>query len=305
MKDLLIIGGGPGGVAAAAYGVHLGLSTLIISPDLGGKVNYRFSIKNFPYIETVYGSDLVRTFAAKIGPKGHLREEVSTISEIPGGFRVTVASGDTHEGRILIIATGAKPRLLYIPGEKELWGRGLSYSASSHAPLFVGKEVAVIGNDYRAQIAALELSRAAHTVYLIAPQPNALNPTLMERVNERGNVQLFKGWEVISIDGTDFVSGVSLQNKQGLIREIKLSGVFVELGLIPNSDFVSHLVERDEHGHIKVDQRTATSHPCIFAAGDVSNIHAEQVPIALGEGIKAALSASEYLASLSPQSSKQ
>ncbi len=301
MKDLLIVGGGPGGVAAAAYGIHLGLSTLIISPDLGGKVNYRFSIKGYPYIETVYGSNLVHTFAAKITPNAHLAQIASTIGKIAGGFRVTTASGDSYEGRSLIIATGAKARRLYVPGEKELWGRGLSYSASSHAPLFVGKEVAVIGNDYRAQIAALELSRAAHTVHLIAPQPSALNPTLMKRVNERGNVHLFKGWQVIGIDGTDFVSGISLQNQQGLFREIKLSGVFVELGLIPNSDLVSHLVERDEHGHIKVNQRTATSHPGIFAAGDISNIHAEQVPIALGEGIKAALSASEYLANLPSQ----
>ena len=298
MKDVLIIGGGPGGVAAAAYAIHLGLSTLVISPDLGGKVNYRFSIKDLAYIESVYGADLVRTFAAKIGPAAHLRREVNKIEKIKEGFRVLTTSGEECTGRALIIATGAKPRRLYVPGEKEFWGRGLSYSAVSHAPLFVGKEVAVIGNDYRAQIAALELSRVAYSVFLVAPQPKALNPDLMERVKERGNVHLFKGWEVISIDGNQFVSGISLQNNTGLTRQIKLDGVFVELGLIPNSDIFSHLVEQDEQGRIKVNQRTATSHSGIFAAGDVSNIHVEQVPIALGEGIKAALSASQYLAGL-------
>jgi len=304
MKDVIIIGGGPSGVAAAAYAIQMGLSTLIVSPDLGGKINYRFSIKNLPYINTVYGAELVPTFAAKIGPADHLRQEIAEIKKIPKGFQLITTSGEAYLGRVLIIATGAKPQRLHIPGEKEFWGRGLSYSAISHAPLFVGKEVAIIGNNQRAQIAALELSRCAHSVFFIAPQPKALNPNLMERAKERGNLYLFTGWSVNIIEGKQFVTGITLQNQQGQLRDLKLDGVFVELGLIPNSELVAHLVERDEQGRIIINHRTATSHPGIFAAGDVTNIHGEQVPIALGEGIKAALSASEYLSSL-PSSDPQ
>lgn len=295
MHDLMIVGGGPGGVAAAAYSLHLGLDTLLIAPDLGGKVNYPFAIRGLEMKNVVYGSELVRTFAAKIGSDSHLANTVAKVEKIEGGFRATLGDGGTREGRSLLITTGAKPRRLYVPGEDEFWGRGLSYSAVSHAPFFVGKEVAVIGNDRRAQVAALELCRAAHRVLLIAPRPQALDEALMERVQEQGNVDVFRGWEVIEVEGDEFVTGLRLQNNQGTIREVRLDGVFVELGLIPNSDFVAHLVERDEQGRIKVDQQAATSHDGIFAAGDVTNVYAEQVPIALGEGIKAALSASEYL----------
>ncbi|MBA3533357.1 MAG: FAD-dependent oxidoreductase [Ardenticatenales bacterium] len=295
MHDLLVVGGGPGGVAAAAYGLHLGLDTLIISPDLGGKVNYHFELEGLPAIDTVHGSKLTQIFAAKIDLSSHLAQSVSAVEEIPGGFRVTPEQGEPQEGKTLVIATGAKPRRLYVPGEDKYWGRGLSYSALSHAPLFVGREVAVIGNDRRAQIAALELSRVASTVYFIVPRPQMLDPLLMERLTARGNTQLFQRWEVISVDGKEFVTGLSLQSGDGVIRELKLDGVFVELGLLANSDLVAHLVERDEQGRIKINHQACTSHPAIFAAGDVTDVHGEQVPIALGDGIKAALSASEYL----------
>jgi NADH-dependent peroxiredoxin subunit F len=297
MYDLLIVGGGPAGVAAAAYGQQLGLETLLISPDLGGKINYGFSLRGLPEVETVHGASLVHTFAAKIAPGSHLTQTVSEIEEIEGGFSVKLTGGEAVEGRTLVLATGAKPRRLYVPGEDELWGRGLSYSAVSHAALFAGRTVAVVGNDRRAQIAVLELSRQAHTVMFIVPNPQGLDETLLQRINGSGNLQLFKGWEIVSVEGNDYVSGISLSNGR-IIRKITLDGVFVELGLIPNSDFVAHLVERDAQGRVKVDHRAATSHPGIFAGGDLTNAHAEQVPVAIGEGIKAALSASEYLAGL-------
>lgn len=298
MHDLLIIGGGPSGVAAAAYAQHLGLDALIISPDLGGKVNYRFSLKGLENVDTVHGASLVRTFAAALNPRAHIAQQAKQVKHSADGFAITTNEGEHYEGRALIIATGAKPRRLHVPGEQRYWGKGLSYSAVSHAPLFVGRQVAVVGNDRRAQIAALELARAAHTVFLVAPQPKELDPVLMERLQERGNAHLFRGWEVISVDGDDFVRALSLQNTGGVIRRIEVDGVFVELGLLPNSQLVAHLVERDGGGYIAVDRNAVSSQPGLFAAGDISNVHGEQVPVALGEGIKAALSASEYLATL-------
>jgi NADH-dependent peroxiredoxin subunit F len=298
MHDLLVVGGGPGGIAAAAYGLHLGLDTLLISPDLGGRVNQIFAINGTHYAHTVYGADLVRTFASKVTYQAHRTTIVTAIEKIPTGFRLTLENGEVRESRALVLATGAKPRLLYVPGEERLWARGLSYSAISHAPLFANLTVAVIGNDRRAQVAALELSLVANRVFFITPQPQFLDPALMERINERGNTSLFQGWEVIAIEGDDYVTGISLQNIQRHTREIPLNGVVVELGLLPNSEWVADLVERDEEGRIKVDHHAATSHPGIFAAGDVTNVPGEQVPVALGEGIKAALSALEYIVAL-------
>lgn len=295
MHDLIIIGGGPGGVAAAAYGLHLGLDTLLIAPDLGGKVNYSFAIRGIRATDTVYGAEMMRTFAANIGPDTFREGSVESVEPIEGGFRVTLEQGGMPEGRSLVLSTGARPRRLYVPGENEYWGQGLSYSAVSHSPFFAGKDVAVVGNDRRAQIAALELARLANRVLFIIPRPESLDEALLERVRDQGKIEPFVGWEIISVEGDDFLTGISLQNKAGTIREIQLDGLFIELGLIPNSDFVAELVERDEQGRIRVDQQARTSHAGIFAAGDVTNVYGEQVPVALGEGIKAALSASEYL----------
>ncbi len=298
MLDIIVVGGGPGGVAATAHAQRLGLKARLISPELGGKINYRFAVRGQPEVETVDGADLVRCFAARIAPETHLPHGVSAIEEIAGGFRVVSDSGEEYTARALVLATGAKPRRLFVPGEEGLWGRGLSYSAISHAPLFAERDVALIGNDRRAQVAALELARVAHTVFFITPQPETLDSALLDRIQARHNVQLFKGWEPISIDGTDYVTGLSLQNRSGLVRQLRLDGVIIELGLIPNSDLVEHLVERDLHGHVRVNQHAGTSHPAIFAAGDVTDAHGELVPIALGEGIKAGLSALEYVVSV-------
>lgn len=295
MEDLIVVGGGPGGVAAAAHSLRLGMRTLLISPELGGKTNHRFALCGYPPVETVDGAELVRTFAAQIAPEHHRAEAVSAIEECPGGLRVRLASGEAVEARALIVATGAKPRRLFIPGEEALWGKGLSYSALSHAALFRERDVALIGNDRRAQLAALQLSRVAHTVYFITPQPETLDLALLERIQASHNVHLFKGWEPISVEGEAYVTGLSLQNGSGLVRELRLDGVVIELGLLPHSDLVAPLVERDPDGHIRIDPSNGTSHPAIFAAGDVTNTHGELVPIAIGEGIKAALSALAYV----------
>lgn len=295
MYDILVIGGGPSGVAAAAYSLHLGLDTLLIAPELGGKVNYRFARRGLPPMETVHGSQLTKIFAAKIGPETHQAQQVRQVTALEDGFRVETDGSQTYETRSLILCMGANPRRLYIPGEEKYWGHGLSYSAVSHAPLFVGQEVAVIGNDVRAQQAALALARIAARVYFIIPRPQGLDPNLMSHLTGRPTVQILQGWEVTAVDGDEFVSGLTLQNAEAVTREVQVDGVFVELGLLPHSEMVAPLVERDDQGYIRVDHNACTSHPAIFAAGDITAVHGEQVPIALGDGIKAALSASAYL----------
>lgn len=296
MVDLMIVGSGPGGVAAAAYGLHLGLTVRLIGPELGGKINYPFSIRGLENVDTVHGVSMVRSFAAKVPPESHVADVVDRLSPTGDGFTAHCAGGTVVEARSLVVATGARPRRLHVPGEQEYWGKGLSYSAVSHAPLFAGREVAVIGSDRRAQIAALELVRVAARVIMIAPLPDQLDPRLQQRLEESRRVERFTGWEVSRFDGDRFLQRLALVSHVGAQREIPIEGAFVTMGLLPNSDFVRDLVERTPGGRIQVNENAQSSHPAIFAAGDVSSVYGEQVPIALGEGIKAALSASAYLA---------
>ena len=203
--------------------------------------------------------------------------------------------------RSVILATGAAPQRLYVEGEKELWGHGVSFSAASHAPYFAGRDVAIVGGHRRTLVAALELAPIARQVYLIAALPHAMAQLPdAERALTLPNVTSFIGWEVQAIEGDEYVTGISLVGANGETRQLAVDGIFVQMALLPNNEMVRDLVEHGlevgEEGHILVNQRCETSVPGLFAAGDVTNIHTEQVLAAIGEGAKAALSAWEYLA---------
>ncbi|OUC08414.1 hypothetical protein RY27_09130, partial [Litorilinea aerophila] len=191
------------------------------------------------------------------------------------------------------------PKRLYVAGEREFWGRGVSFSAISHAPLFKDRNVAVVGSGDRALIATLELAALARQVYLIVAQPQELAELpLAAKVMARPNVSLFRDWEVQEVVGDEFVTGISLVGSNGETRQVAVEGVFVQFPLLPNNELVRGLVTLDEDGHIYVNHRCETNVPGLFAAGDVTNIHAEQVLVAIGEGAKAGLSAWEYLVTL-------
>jgi len=298
MRDLIIIGGGPAGLAATVYALHLRLDSLVAAPDLGGKVASPFALRGLPDVETVHGGDLVRSFAAQINQLAEVHEPRAVTGIEPGeggSFTVRLAGNESHSARAAIIATGARPRRLYVPGEQEFWGRGVSFSAISHAPLFAGRRVAIVGSGASAQVAALELARIADWVHLVTRRSEEIREPYGALLATRPNITLYSGWEVGQIVGDEFVTGIVLLGRDGLTRTLAVEGVFVELGLIPESDFAAELVARDEQGRVKVDHRARTSHPGIFAAGDVTDVYAEQVLIAIGEGAKAALSAWEYL----------
>ncbi|MCB0076590.1 MAG: NAD(P)/FAD-dependent oxidoreductase [Anaerolineales bacterium] len=297
MFDLLIIGAGPSGIAAALYASHLGLSVQLIAPSLGGKINWRFALDWIEPVDTVYGAQLVRTFTAELPPDIHLEDSVTEIvASDAGHFVVTTESHGSLEAQSLLISTGAKARRLFVPGEDTYRLKGLSFSSVSHGSLFRGRDVALIGNNDRALLSAMMLSRQVANIHLIAPKPQALNPHLLERLAERGNSHIYRGWSVTRFDGDEFLRSMTLQNASGVTREVKVDGVFVELGLLANSELVAGLVERNNEGRIVIDADCATSRAGIFAAGDVTTAYGEQVPIAIGEGIKAALAVSAYIA---------
>ncbi len=299
--DVVVVGGGPAGLVATRYCLHAHLSTAIVSPNLGGKTHYPFQLRDAPRPNTVWGANLIEQFEEQIAGDTditHIAQHATLVARHDDGtFRIEISNSEPIQARAVIVATGATPQRLYVAGEKEYWGRGVSFSAISHAPYFAGRDVAVIGGGRRTLVAALELAHIARRIYLIAAQPQSM-ADLPEaaRVREQENVTLFTGWEVQEITGDEYVTGITLVGSNGETRQLSVEGVFVEMALLPDNELVRGLVDLDPDGHIIVNHRCETNVPGLFAAGDVTNIQSEQVLVAMGEGAKAALSAWEYLA---------
>ncbi|MBV7331514.1 FAD-dependent oxidoreductase [Chloroflexi bacterium TSY] len=301
--DIAIIGGGPAGLAAATYALNAHLNVALIAPRLGGKVSYQFHIRDQEPMDTVWGAGLVRQFEEFVRDQSlhsYENEVKRMIKTKNGEYRLEFAISDDSEtasiqARAIIVATGAEPQQLYIPGEEELWGHGVSYSAHSHAPLFRGRDVAIVGYGSRMIIAALKLASIAKHVYLFPTSVLPESDKRIQQMKDDPKVSFMTGWHIQRIDGNDAVTQIVIAAGYS-VRVLEVDGVFIELGLLPTNEFLRDLVPLDpETGHICVNQRCETSVPGVFAAGDVTDVYAEQVPVAMGEGVKAAISAWEYL----------
>jgi thioredoxin reductase len=295
MYDLIIIGGGPAGITAAATALNQRLETLIIAEQWGGQTTYAMQLEEVEGREVITGEKLLDGFRRQLDYLDFVRrfDTVTRVMPTEQQLVVETAQGDRYEGRTLIIATGAKPQRLNVPGESRLSGHGLSYSATTHASLFLGKDVAVVGKELRAQWAAADLARKAHRVYLLAPESLSDTP-LLHKLRQMQNVEIEEGSEMCEVCGEYFVEGIVLAMPEGKVREIPVSGVFVKLPRTPNSGLVQEWVNCDRDGQVIVDVNCATSWPGVFAAGDVTHV-SEQVLVHIGEGAKAAISAYHYL----------
>ena len=296
MYDLIIIGGGPAGLTATVYALHKRLETLLISADLGGKVNYHLQLKGFEGHEVISGVDVVEKFKRQLEylQFAHRIDRVTKIEPCNRHFAVLTRSGKRYEARSIVIATGATPQRPDVPGEARLVGRGLSYSAISHAQLFIEKTAAVYGSGGRALRAAAELATIAEHVYLLLPESGNMDSTVGRQLSTHPNMTIYENAELLEIRGQEYVESLVVQREQAT-EEILVDGLFVELGLIPHSQFATDLGITDSQGRIVVNSKCATSCPGVFAAGDVTDVFVEQVLICIGEGAKAALSAYEYL----------
>ena len=305
MYDLIILGGGPAGLTATVYAIHKRLETLLISEDLGGKSNYRMHIRGLEGYETINGEEVVRRFQSQVEYLDFARliDKAVAVELLANGngeeyIKVTTESGTAFVTRSLIIATGAQPRMLNVPGERSLLGLGVSYSAISHAPLFWGKETAVVGSDSLAFRAVTELatlaSRVSSWCHKTRCQPTCL---WLDKIRRFDNVIVLEETAVVSVGGSPHLEEMTVRRANGRKETLAVKGMFVELGLIPNTGLLNGIVDLDEQGRVVVDCRGATSRPGIYAAGDVTSSYAEQVLIAVGDGAKAALSAYEYLLS--------
>ena len=295
MYDLIIIGGGPAGITAAATALNQRLETLIIAEKWGGQTTYAMQLEEVEGREVITGEKLLDSFRRQLDYLDFVRRFDTVTRVMPKEQQLVVetAQGDRFEGRTLILAAGARPQRLDVPGETRLSGHGLSYSATTHASLFLGKDVAVVGKELRAQWAAADLARKAHRVYLLAPGSLTETP-LLHKLRQIHNVELEENLEIHEVCGEYFVEGVVVAMPDGEEREIPVKGVFVKLPRTPNSGLVQEWVNCDRNGHVIVDVNCATSWPGVFAAGDVTHV-SEQALVHIGEGAKAAISAYHYL----------
>jgi thioredoxin reductase len=300
MYDVIIIGGGPAGLAATVYCLCKRLETLIIAPELGGKANYRMHLAGMESFEHITGEETVRKFRSQLQylEFARIRDMVVKIepqeTEWGEDFVVTTKTGNAFSTRTVILATGVDPIRLQVPDEPLMFGRGLSYSAVSHAMLFWERETAVVGSGKMALRATAELAMVASRVVLIAPE-GAPDTPLKRKLDKLNNVTFLEKHCVTKIHANGYVYAITVRSPDGDEQEIPVTGVFAELGLIPCSDLVKDLVALTDEGYVKVDDRCRTSRQGIFAAGDITDSFNEQVLIATGEGAKAALAAYDYL----------
>lgn len=299
MHELIVIGGGPAGLAAAAYAVRKRMDALFISSGLGGRTKRDLYLPWVENYQVLVGEETIHKFRTQLDYLDFMRvrARVTEVMPIEGGFRVTVADGKTYDTQTVIIATGAAGEYMNIPGEREFEMRGLCYSAMTYAPLMVDRNVVVVGDEILALRAVAELSRIATQVMLIAPGPGDLDTPVGRRVLAADNVSVKRNSEVLEVKGDEYARAVVIRH-DGRVQEIPTDAIFIEKRLVPHSELVAHLVECDECGFIKVDARNRTSMPGLFAAGDVTNAMAFQVLMGLGDGEKAALSAFDYLLGL-------
>jgi len=298
MYDTIIVGAGPGGVAAAIYAVRREMKVLLISKDVGGQVGWAGEIENYPGFTSIKNYELVDLYEKHLKSAGvELRlTEVKAINKKPDNLFEVITSKETYQAKTIIIAMGLIPRRLAIIGEEALNGKGVSYCANCDGPLFRNKKVAVVGGGNAALDAAEVLSKIASKVYLIhrSDKFKAFD-VLVEEVKNRENIEIMDHAVVKEIVGTEKVTAVNIEKISGEKIHLVLDGVFVEVGRIAHTDILAGLVDMNDNKQIVVDEKCQTSQPGIFAAGDVTNGEFKQITIASGQGTVAALTAYQYL----------
>jgi len=299
--DLLIIGGGPAGVAAGVYAARKKLTAVIVADSFGGQSVVSADIQNWIGVKSISGLE----FSSAL--EGHLRaqegleiregERVASLTELPeGNLSATLSSGATLEAHAVLLATGSVRRRLGVPGEQELDGKGVSYCSICDAPLFKNEPVVVVGGGNSALEAVIDLIPYASSVRLIHRGATLRGDQVtQERIFADAKVSVSYRTEVVSISGTERVETVDIRNSEtNETSSLPARGVFVEIGLDPVSDLVRNLVKLDERGSVVTDSKTQrTSHPRIWAAGDVTDGLYRQNNISMGDATKAVLNICE------------
>ncbi len=294
MYDSIIIGGGPAGIAAAIYLARRALSVILICETLGGQTVLTESIENYEGFKFITGKEFQRRLAEHIKEYNLSCYDSRVLDVKKEGDVISVKTEkSSFAGKSAIIATGARPKRLNVPGENEFLSKGVAYCVVCDGPLFKNKAVAVIGGGNSAMNSALELGRYASKVYLVTINDRLLGEEILnEKVRASKKIEVVYNGAVKRIEGEMFVNGIELE-VEGKKTSISVQGVFVEIGYEPNSGIIS--AKKNKKNEIIVDKENHTSIEGIFAAGDVTDIPVKQIIVAAGEGAKAAVSCAEYL----------
>jgi alkyl hydroperoxide reductase subunit F len=295
--DLIIIGAGPAGITASIYAARKKMDILVITKDVGGQAAWSGDIENYTGYQFITGPELVDKFQEhmqKFDIKLKENEEVIELRRKDNLILVKTDKG-AYETESVIIASGKRSKELSVPGEKEFKNRGLTYCATCDGPLFAGKDVAVIGAGNSALDAALQLIKIARHIYIINITSALDGDSIMrQKVESTQNITVLNNTQVTAVVGEKMVSGIKIEEKEKE-KLLPVQGVFVEIGLMPNSEFAKD-IQKNERQEIKVNSQNATNIPGVFAAGDVTDVPEKQIIVAAGEGAKACLSAFRYLA---------
>lgn len=300
LQDVVVVGGGPGGVSAAIYSARKGLNVTVIAEKFGGQVKDTMDIENLISVPKTTGPKLTGSLQAHLEDYDITLKEHVRVTDIENGELkiVTLSSGERIATRSIIVATGARWRELGVPGEKENIGNGVAYCPHCDGPFFKGKDVAVIGGGNSGIEAALDLAGIVKsvTVYEFMPELKA-DQILVDQAMARDNITIRKNVATKQIVATNGkVSGIEYIDRESEEVSLQsLEGVFVQIGLVPNSQFVKELIELNPFGEIVIDGKGRTSEAGIFACGDVTTVPYKQIVISMGEGAKASLGAFEYL----------
>ncbi|EJR47253.1 NADH dehydrogenase [Bacillus cereus VD107] len=296
--DVLVVGGGPAGASAAIYAARKGIRTGIVAERFGGQVMDTMGIENFISVKRTEGPKLVASL------EEHVKEYDIDVMNLQRAKRlekkelieVELENGAILKSKSVIVSTGARWRNVGVPGEAEFKNKGVAYCPHCDGPLFIGKDVAVIGGGNSGIEAAIDLAGIVKHVTVLEFMPELkADAVLQERLNSLPNVTVLKNVQTKEITGTDKVNGISyIDRETEEVHHVELQGVFVQIGLVPNTDWLGDTVER-ARGEIVTDKHGATNVPGVFAAGDCTNNPYKQIIISMGSGANAALGAFDYL----------
>ncbi|WP_436943014.1 alkyl hydroperoxide reductase subunit F [Staphylococcus xylosus] len=298
--DVLIVGGGPASGSAAVYTARKGLRTGIVADRIGGQVNDTATIENFVTVKETDGPK----FASAL--EDHIKQydidvmtgiRANEIEKTDSGIVVSLENGAKLTSKTVIISTGARWRKLEVPGEEALINKGVAFCPHCDGPLFENKNVAVVGGGNSGVEAAIDLAGIVEHVTLLERNASLkADNVLQERLNSLPNVTVIKNAQTTEVLGENAVTGIKYQDKSlGEEHTLELEGIFVQIGLLPNTEWLNNYVELNEANEIMIDRKNATSIPGIFAAGDVTDDRNKQIIISMGSGANAALNAFDYI----------
>ncbi|MGE5582161.1 MAG: NAD(P)/FAD-dependent oxidoreductase [Bacillota bacterium] len=296
--DLIIVGAGPSGMTAGVFAARKGLKTLIISKDIGGQVNWTTDIENYMGFQEIDGQALMARFEEQV-KELQLEEkltEVTSLNKEGDFFKIKTTNQEEFTAKAVIISSGKKPKTLNVPGETEFRNKGVSYCSTCDGPLFRNLPVAVAGGGNSAVKSVLDLANYASEIHLITMGGLTADLLLAKRLDGLTKLRKYLQHTIVEIKGAKSVEKILVEEVKTKQRfELPVQGVFIEIGLDPNNDFLGDLVRKNEAKEISIDCFCRTNVPGLYAAGDVTSVPEKQIIVAAGEGAKAALKAWEYL----------